>query len=299
MANKNWADRLENETQKLLDATGVTDNEVARWVSIQILKAVAWYLTGCDIPFADKAGDKIIKQFGPQDGLFDMEGAYISGNQDGLATIRKRSNRLTTVSGGVLAVFSWFGSLFDLVGLVDGMIRASLRIGGVYAKRYGCTAEVLQPEDFLEIIAYWVGEKGALDSPEAKFAFYELVLGEEAAKKLTAKANIKLSTKLTAKSGLKSAAKAATKSTSEYVMYKATKAASKAASKQASKVVSKFTTKSASKATGKGVSMTPIIAQVGGCLLNAAINRWFMGQLLDAAEDYYDGKFRAMRLEES
>lgn len=297
MADNNWADRLENEAQNLLDATGVTDNETARWISIQILKAVAWYLTGCDVPFADKAGDKIIEKFGRQDGLFDMEGAYISGNQSGLTTVRRRANRLTTFFGGVWALASWLGLLLDLVGLVDGMIRASLQIGGIYAKRYGYTAEILQPEDFLEVIAYWVGEKGALDTPEAKFAFYELVLGEEAAKKLTAKANIKLSTKVSAKSGLKSVAKAVTKSTSEYAMYEVTKTASKLASKQASKVVGKFTTKSAPKTVGKGASMTPILAQLGGCLLNAAINRWFMGQLLDAAEDYYDAKFRSMKLD--
>jgi hypothetical protein len=270
MANNNWADKLESEVQLLLDDLGITDNVLANKFSILLLKVVSWYLTGLEIPSLGKVGDRVAQALRQQD-MFDMAGAYREANNKSLSNIRTTANVATTVSGGVWGLFSWLGLVIDVIALVDGMIRASLLIGGVYAKRYDYTSDVLEREDFLCVIAYWVGEKGALDSTEAKLAFYQLILGEDAAKKIALKWNTKTFTKGTTKVGIKPIAKSAIKA--------------------AEKVIKKFITKATSKTAGKGISTVPIIAQLGGCLVNASINRWFMGQLLDASEEYYDDKF--------
>lgn len=278
MASNNWADNLENEAQEILDRLGITDNSVANRFSVTLLQVISWYMTGLDMPVVGKIGDKAARLLNQQD-LFDMDGAYREGNAQGLASIRNRANLATTVAGGIWGLFSWAGLIIDVIGLVDGMIRASLLIGGVYAKRYGFTAEAIEKEDFLCIIAYWVGEKGALDSPESKIAFYELILGDEAAQKIAFKLNIKTSIKGGIKAGFKPAAKASLKA--------------------AEKVISKFTIKAASKTGGKGIATMPGLAQIGGFALSASINRWFMGQLLDAAEEYYDDKFSMLSIVKS
>lgn len=295
MPNNNWADRLENFLNRKIEDTGFNDTETAQWLSKNMLKAIAWYITGCEVPFAGKVADKIVEQFGNYAGFFDMEGCFKEGNEAGIYEIRRKTNLRTTAAGGVLALGSWAGLIFDLVGLVDGMIRASLRIGAVYAKRYGFEADDLQPEDFLEIIAYWVGEKGALDSPEAKYAFYTYILGESEANKLIGKTYLKAMTKSGGKATLKGIGKMGVKSSGEVIKYFTTTQAFKIGAKQATKVVGKFTTKSSAKAGAKGASTAPVLSWFGGCAVNAAINRWFMGQLLDAAEEYYDDKFRGLK----
>ena len=154
MPNNNWADRLENFLNEKINNTNINDTKIAQWLSQNMLKAVAWYITGCDIPFTGKVADKIFEQFGDHAGLFDMKGNFEFANELGITKIRQIANRLTTVNGGVLALGSWLGLILDVVILVDGMVRTSLKIGAVYAKRYGFEADDIQPEDFLEIIAY-------------------------------------------------------------------------------------------------------------------------------------------------
>ncbi|TAE83694.1 MAG: hypothetical protein EAY76_01120 [Alphaproteobacteria bacterium] len=286
MADKNWADRLEQKINAFIQSTGFNDTKFAQDVSTLILKTIAWYVSDADFPFGDfkiSMNDIIRKVNENREAYFDPNESYKLGNELGLKNLRDTANTVTSVAGGFLALGSWAALAFDIIALIDGMARTSLAIGGVYAKRYGYGPEVLNTEDFLGVVAYWVEEKDLFDDPDAVDAFYKAILGDDAAFKIRQKAELKLSLK----GGIKGSVKLGVK------------ASDKAVTKAVVKFISKFNAKMATKASGKAASTAPGIAHFGGCLLNAAINRWFMGQLLDASEAYYDDKFRRMKAAEA
>ncbi len=149
-----------------------------RLLGTQILKTIVWYSSKSDV-FNSKTRVKLaINAEGM--GLENWKTLVIGG---------------TITSGAGLSFFSFFGMAIDIVAIVDAWIRASLGIGGFAAKKYGYNYSCLEKEDFIDVLAAWVGEYDFIGNDEAK----QVILSSEISKLLSEKVMLKIEAKIAAK----------------------------------------------------------------------------------------------------
>ncbi|TAE81140.1 MAG: hypothetical protein EAZ74_06290 [Alphaproteobacteria bacterium] len=163
----------------------------------------------------------------------------------------------------------------DIFSLIEAMIRVSFGVGASIAHHNKMDVSALDPQDYVDILALWVGDVEAIQNETAKTAFMNTTSDSNAANRAASK-------------GAKSAAKAAH---AAHTMGKAAKSA-KFFGKTAAKVGVKVTVKASGKiASATSSTAFPGLGTMLGAAGNASINAWIMSDISHYAEMYYNAKF--------
>ena len=175
------------------------------------------------------------------------------------------------IAGGTLALpgINWMGGLAaDLVALLYTMAVTAYGVGAIVAKRKRCFRDRytdINQLDYIDILAVWA------DAPE-------YIMDEQVRQYVFDK----LGRDLSWKAGSKTALKVITKSTIIGGKKVGVTLPQKLVSKIAAKMATKLSVKGAAVLSGIGVG------------ISAGINIWFVNEISQAAEIYYDAKFKWM-----
>jgi hypothetical protein len=131
----------------------------------------------------------------------DLQGNYKLAN-DSFGSLENWKTFAISIATGSGAGFGWLPFILlpaDVATLLDGMLRSSFGVGSILAKQYGFGYNVLEREDFIDVIAIWAGVPEFVDDEEAKKEILDNYMSNRVIGKVGAKAAVKLTVKLTLK----------------------------------------------------------------------------------------------------
>ncbi|TAE83813.1 MAG: hypothetical protein EAZ74_03260 [Alphaproteobacteria bacterium] len=190
---------------------------------------------------------------------FDVAKIYDLAKGWSVAEARNINCGLSAIAGAGSVFVPIAGIAWDVVGLLEGMAKASFSVGSAIASRNGLDARALDAQDYVDVLLLWAGMPEAMLDVAAKqaiiFGNLNVAVGSMAAKAIP-------------KVG---------------VFAHATISAT-AAKKIAAKLVAKLAGKLVSHGFGWIIPFLP-------SALNGSVNAWITWSIADVAEVYYNAKF--------